>query len=111
MNTSTDKHELIYKFLDGTASKEEREELDQWLTTSEANRLEFNDIKLLFDNTIEADLPNDWEGSFVPIRNIINSRVRRDKAIRFGIRILAFAGCLSAVYLISYLISKRGWPF
>ena len=45
-----DKVHLIYKVLAGKASETERIELDNWLAKNKDNKIEFDDIKLLFEN-------------------------------------------------------------
>ena len=46
---------IIYRVLSGTASEPEKKELDEWLALSEGNRLEFDDIKLLWENSSPQD--------------------------------------------------------
>jgi ferric-dicitrate binding protein FerR (iron transport regulator) len=53
-----DRVALIYRFLSGEASQSEKQELDEWIAKSEANREEFEDIKLLWEN---SPLPSDTE--------------------------------------------------
>lgn len=50
-----DRVALIYRVLSGEAQAWEREELNEWMTRSEANRREFEDIRLLWEFSREVE--------------------------------------------------------
>ena len=46
---------LIHKVLSGRGSETERADLEEWIGRSEANKTEYNDIRLLWENAKDAD--------------------------------------------------------
>jgi hypothetical protein len=57
-----DKTSLIYKVLEGEASEAEKAELSDWISASEENKSEYQDIKLLWE--ISNDIINESDDHF-----------------------------------------------
>lgn len=52
--------DVIYRVLSGIASKVEKEELERWIGHSEANRAEYEDLKLLYRHSrVARAMPRD----------------------------------------------------
>lgn len=100
-----DRVALIYRFLSGEASQSEKQELDEWIAKSEANREEFEDIKLLWEN---SPLPSDTEqdeNGFEKIRQRIQQRSRRKKRI-----LSIFYVCIVvALIVLFFLLLRQTW--
>ena len=71
---------LIYKVLSKQASETERKELDEWLSQSEENEIEFNDIKLLWETQSNPDQSiskNQMTDGLHKIKALMQSKLRR----------------------------------
>lgn len=71
-----DKTSLIYKVLSNAASETERKELDEWLSQSEENKIEFNDVKLLWETSKDSDQSFSKNG-LSKIKAVMQSKLRR----------------------------------
>ncbi len=100
-----DRVSLIYKVLSGEASLDEKQELDEWVTKSEANQEEFEDIKLLWENSpLPSDIEQDETG-FEKIRQRIQHRSRRKKQIRH----ILYACLVVTLAVILILLFRQTW--
>ena len=100
-----DRVSLIYKVLSGEASLDEKQELDEWVTKSEANQEEFEDIKLLWENApLPSDIEQDETG-FEKIRQRIQQRSRRKKQIRH----ILYACLVVTLAIILILLIWQTW--
>src|SRR5258706_6205175 len=75
-----DKSVIIFKVLSGHASELEKNELNIWITQSDANREEFNNLKLLWESSGEAERKDDhfYDGLY-KIQAKIRQRQRRKR--------------------------------
>jgi ferric-dicitrate binding protein FerR (iron transport regulator) len=75
-----DKSVMIFKVLSGQASELEKKELDIWITQSDANREEFNDLKLLWESSGgEQGKDDHFYDSLYKIQAEIRQRQRRKR--------------------------------
>lgn len=80
---------LTYKVLSGQASESEKEELNQWIAQSEANRREFEDIRLLWENSPSREIGDETDGSgFEEVRSRLKKRLAKKRRIRAGLWML-----------------------
>ena len=71
---------LTYKVLSGQADASEREQLEEWIAQSEANRREFEDIKLLWENSISnAHGSQTHDSGFEKVRSRLKERLARKR--------------------------------
>lgn len=100
-----DRVSLIYKVLSGEATLDEKKELDEWVTKSEANQEEFEDIKLLWENSpFPSDTEQDETG-FEKIRQRIQQRSRRKKQIRS----ILYACIVITLAVLLLLLFRQTW--
>jgi hypothetical protein len=72
--------QVIYKVLSGTASPDERRAVDEWISKSNENKEEFNNLRLLWMPGKSASKEKSTEvRGFSSIRNIIEERIRKRK--------------------------------
>lgn len=90
---------LIFKVLSGDATPDERAELDQWIAQSEANRTEYEDIKLLWDNSSVVSHTEDehFFNGFARIK----SKFRQKRAIRRRKRLMIWTSVIVATVLVT----------
>ncbi|HYG18908.1 MAG TPA: hypothetical protein VD816_08260 [Ohtaekwangia sp.] len=102
---------LIYKVLSGNASSEEEAALKQWIATSADNKAVFEDIRVLWENTVMTETTN-REGSdgFLHIRRLIALKQRRREMVRTFFNIFLFTVVLIFVFAISYFLGTRSNP-
>jgi ferric-dicitrate binding protein FerR (iron transport regulator) len=102
-----DKVSLIYRVLSGEASHEEAAVLDNWIKLSEANKEEFLNIKLLWENT-PSDNKNDEESDkgLRKIKAKINSR-RTRAFLQAATKIILILGAIIFSMLMIYSIAVR----
>lgn len=102
-----DRVSLIYKVLSEDATPEEKADLERWMLESEDNRQEFEDIRLLWENSPsqDEDYPAD-DNSFEMLRRRINRLVRRRRRIR-----VFFSSLLLALTAVSILLLLRATWF
>ena len=80
---------LTYKVLSGQANESEKEELDRWIAQSEANRREFEDIRLLWENSATRENGDETNDSgFEEVRSRLKKRVAKKRRIRAGLWML-----------------------
>jgi ferric-dicitrate binding protein FerR (iron transport regulator) len=87
---------LIHSVLAGEAGEAEKRELEAWTAGSGANRDEFDDLKLLWDFSIggrRGAVAKDvrFYDGLVRIRSRFAGKLRRRRAVRFGIGLSAVA--------------------
>lgn len=100
-----DRVSLIYKVLSGEASLDEKQELDEWVTKSESNKVEFEDIKLLWENSpLPSDTEQDETG-FDDIRQRIQQQSRRKKQIRH----ILYACIVVTLAVLLFLLLRQTW--
>ncbi len=74
-----DPTKLIYTVLSGKATKEEIFALDIWISLSEENRNEFNDIKLLHEASVKdvEDNNDQFYDGLLKIKQLIHNKSKR----------------------------------
>lgn len=100
-----DKSVMIFKVLSWQASELEKVDLDSWISQSDANREEFDDLKLLWESSREEQIKdNHFYDSLNKIQAKIRQRQRR-KRTRFmvwtGLVAMGLTGFL--LYFVSPL--------
>lgn len=101
-----DRISLIYKVLSGEASGEEKRELKEWIARSEANREEFDDIKLLWESSsTPADTDQEDDDGFEGIRKRMQQHLQRSRRMRYAIS----TGILAVVAVILLVHLKQTW--
>jgi ferric-dicitrate binding protein FerR (iron transport regulator) len=100
-----DKSAMIFKVLSGEANELEKKELDIWITQSDANREEFNDLKLLWESSREeAGNDHHFYESLYKIQAQIRQRQRRKRSkpiVLIGLAAIGLIGLL--LYFIPLL--------
>jgi ferric-dicitrate binding protein FerR (iron transport regulator) len=71
---------LIDRVLSGNASETERMELEEWISQSEANKIEYQDIKLLWENSREENMADHDDHFYDGLRNIKASIQQKHKS-------------------------------
>lgn len=101
-----DRVSLINKVLSGKANPSEKKELDDWVAKSEANREEFEDIKLLWENSaMPGDHHPEDDNGFEKIRQRIRQRFKLKRRIRYFINTIT----LAIVTVIFVLLLRQTW--
>lgn len=101
------KSELIFKVLSNQATGQEIVELESWINESDDNREEYEDIKLLWDNSPENDTYEKDHSFYDGLKDIKQTiqRRRRQRQARTVFLIIAF---ILILYLaLSYMPSTR----
>ncbi len=98
---------LIHKVLSGKASETERADLEEWIGRSEANKTEYNDIRLLWENakdteTVRTDV-HFYEG-FNQIKTLMQ-RKRRNRKRR---KMTSSAVAMAAIIVIGFFFLYPG---
>lgn len=93
------KASLIFKVLSGEASKDEQAELEQWIAQSEANKSEYEHLKLLWDNTSAES--QDEDEHFYDGFARIKSKFRQRRAIRRRKRLITWTSVIVATVLVT----------
>jgi ferric-dicitrate binding protein FerR (iron transport regulator) len=100
---------LIYKVLSGEADESEKKELDVWLAQSEENKIEFNDIELLWRGSTDADRSlseKPFRKGLTKIKALMQSRLKqREREKRTRVILLLLSGALIA--LLFFLFPSR----
>lgn len=94
-----DKTSLIFKVLSGEATPDERAELEQWIAQSEANKSEYEDLKLLWgtsDVASNIEDENFYDG-FVKIK----SKFKQRRAVLRRKRLFMWTSVMIATVLIT----------
>ena len=95
--------DVIYRVLSGLASKAEKEELERWIGRSDANRAEYEDLKLLYRHSRAArGAPRDarYYETFEQIRRTARARLHRRARAR---RVSRLAGALACMALALFI--------
>ena len=89
------KAKVIYRVLRGIASDAERDELQHWIAASEANREEYEDLKLVYRLSQRAGVPRDnrYHERFEQIRRKATARLGRKARARQGSRLVGALVC------------------
>jgi ferric-dicitrate binding protein FerR (iron transport regulator) len=100
-----DRLNLIYRVLSGSATKDEIKELDDWVCSSEPNRKEFEDLKLLWSHQSGHEEVSNLQ--FYDGLHYIQARIdERKNQIREAWRIKIYSGvvlvCILFVVLFYY---------
>lgn len=90
--------ELIFRVLSNQATSQEVKELDAWVNQSKDNREEYEDIKLLWDNSQENE-DNDKDDSFYDGLNGIKQTIQGRKRQRQARVILLIFALIFVLYL------------
>lgn len=96
---------LIFKVLSGNATAVEELQLKKWITESNDNRLEFEDVKLLFDNMRVVPRTDTLaiNSQFDRMKSLVYKRQRRKRSIRLaGLLIATLSGVILAGLLFRY---------
>lgn len=97
---------LTYRVLSGQANASEREQLEKWIAQSEENRREFEDIKLLWENSAIGEKKGQTNDSgFEKVR----SRLKEKLAKRRRIRMLCWTLVLVIMGLAFLLMLRHMW--
>lgn len=101
-----DRVSLIYKVLSGEANPSEQKELEDWIAKSEANREEFEDIKLLWENSIMAgDYPQEDDNGFEKIKQRMHNRLKKKRRLRYAL----YTIILAMVVVLFVLLLRQTW--
>lgn len=100
-----DRSSLIYKVLSNEATETQRKELDEWLSQSEENKIEFNDIKLLWETSGNSDQSfpkNQLKEGLSKIKALMQSKLRRreQNTRTWVLIVLAIVSVLVFTYLL-----------
>lgn len=94
-----DKASLIFKVLSGEATKEEQAELEQWIAQNEANKSEYEDLKLLWDNT-SAERQVEEEHFYDGFARI-KSKFKQKRSIRRRKRSITWISIIVTIVLVT----------
>lgn len=101
-----DRVSLIYKVLSGEANPSEQRELEDWIAKSEANREEFEDIKLLWENSsMTNEHPQEDDSGFEKIRQLMQHRLTVKKRFRYAL----YTVILAIVTVLFVLLFRQTW--
>lgn len=110
MNTT----QLIYRVLSGEASEEEKLRLEQWKTLNDANRLEYEDIKILWEcsrDTGGADFSEEgYRQGWQQIKQKMVAIQQKRKRIRVIIVIAIIVFLLGVIGWLAYSWGKEERP-
>lgn len=100
---------LIYKVLSGDASPDEVALLEHWMAMSTDNKAAFEDIRILWENSIKegADRSETDGTGFLRIRRLIQLKERRRKMLRAFYYILLFVILLIFIFLTCYFLATQ----
>ncbi|SRR5258706_13420421 len=109
-----DKPSLIYKVLSAKADESEKKELEDWLEQGEENKIEFNDIKLIWENSTDPDqsLPkNQFREGLTKIKALMQTKLKkREQSKRtWALLILLLLGILLFTFVF-FLKPQRHKP-
>lgn len=101
-----DRVSLIYRALAGEADPTEKKELDDWIAKSEANREEFEDIKLLWEfSETTPDHGQVDDRGFEKIKQQVMQRLKAKARLKHALYTIA----LAVAILILVLVTKWTW--
>lgn len=95
---------LIYRVLSGKASELEKKELEEWIAQSEDNRIEFDDLKLLLENSPEQDqLPpkSQFYDGLTKIKALMQLKLRKRERNKRAVVLIIFIAVIIAVLFFS----------
>lgn len=100
--------DIIYRVLSGTASSEEKEEVERWVALSKSNREEYEDLRLLYqfskvnpETRGDSRLPERFER----IRCAATARLARKARTRQAYRLAGALACFGlAAFLWSHVL-------
>jgi ferric-dicitrate binding protein FerR (iron transport regulator) len=106
--------QLIYRVLSGNASEEEKLRLEQWKALNDANRLEYEDIKMLWEcsrGTGVVDfLEEGYREGWQQIKQRMLAIQQRSKRIRLMIVVVIFVFALCIMGWLAYYLGKQKIP-
>jgi ferric-dicitrate binding protein FerR (iron transport regulator) len=101
-----DRVSLIYRVLANEADPTEKKELDDWIAKSEANREEFEDIKLLWEfSEMTPDHGQVDDRGFEKIKQQVMQRLKAKARLKHAL----YAIALAVAILILVLVTKWTW--
>lgn len=101
-----DRVSLIYKVLGGEADQAEQKELEDWIAKSEANREEFEDIKLLWEfSETTPDHEHVDDRGFEKIKQQVMQRLKAKARLKHAL----YAIALAIAILLLVLVTKWTW--
>ncbi|HRJ29730.1 MAG TPA: DUF4974 domain-containing protein [Cyclobacteriaceae bacterium] len=101
-----DRVSLIYKVLSGEANPSEQRELEDWIAKSEANRQEFEDIKLLWENSaMTGDQPQEDDNGFEKIKQRMHNRLKKKRRLQYAL----YTILLAIVAVLFALLLRQTW--
>lgn len=101
-----DRVSLIYRVLANEADPTEKKELDDWIAKSEANRVEFEDIKLLWEfSEMAPDHGYVDDLGFEKIKQQVMQRLKAKARLKHALYTIA----LVIAILIVVLVTKLTW--
>lgn len=110
MNTT----QLIYRVLSGEASEEEKLRLEQWKALNDSNKLEYDDIKMLWEcsrDTGGADFSEEgYRESWQQIKQKMFAIQQKRKKIRVIIVIAVIVLMLGVIGWLAYSWGKQEKP-
>ncbi len=95
-----DRVSSIYKVLSGEASTLEKDELDEWVAESQANREEFEDIKLLWECAAQGEHNIEVDTGFEKIKQRMQQQQRKKRQIQYIAFFVILAIIATAIVLI-----------
>lgn len=101
-----DRVSLIYKVLSEEAHPAEHRELEDWIAKSEANREEFEDIRLLWESSTMTDDPSlDVDSGFEKIKQRMQYRLKMKRRLRYAL----YTIILAIVTVLFVLLLSKTW--
>jgi ferric-dicitrate binding protein FerR (iron transport regulator) len=101
---------LIYKVLSGKAGQAEKAEVEEWIASSDANKEEYDDIRLLWDQARDTDSsPSDahFYDGFYQIKTLMQRKRRSRKRKKMTSSAVAMAGVIVIGFFLLYPGSGR----
>ncbi|MFN8888854.1 MAG: FecR family protein [Cyclobacteriaceae bacterium] len=102
---------LIANVLAGEATASEQQEVEQWISQSEENRIYFNNIKLIFDSAANATVSEkfDEDAAWLNVKSKLNAQQPSGKTrtFYFDWRIAAAIAMIIGVSGLFYLVGEK----
>lgn len=106
----SDINDIIISYLDGSATPEERRQLEEWLRASQANRDDFDSVRKLWYLSSAGSAAADTKMALSRLLTTIKARQARRNTLtgwRLAMRVAAAAVILLTVGYVSYLAGAR----
>ncbi len=103
-----DKTSLIYKVLEGKASEVEKAELSWWIALSEENKSEYQDIKLLWENSNELNntADNNYDDDLRKIKAAMQAKFNHHNNNKNRVQIILVIFILIVITLLFFLTNQ-----